>query len=397
MSKVGRNDPCPCGSQNKYKRCCLEQDQQNGVIRVAFPQQGAASATSSSLSAETVGPHDALLSIIELEMDWSDDKYKGIAKRLVDNLVHEYGLQETLVAIDLWNRYSNQNQPIIRKEEVCLAAIEYCMAEAQGAVSVTQVSLAKKYGVSAAAISQRVSMIFEETDVDEDGLPTLEEHLLVEQALQMDPDTPDRYNMLAEVVASDLKEAILYYKQGMQAGEHSLGANFFAKNRGHFWGLVETRPYMRSKFGYADCLWADGKTKQAAREFEELLSLNPHDNQGARFPLLAAYFELRLYHKAADLMNQYREEHNASYVYNQVLLEYGQNGLSDFLASLFKEARKANRYVLDYLLGKKKLPDEMPDYCPPGSPDEAITYVQVYNDIWHQEPRLIQWMQKQIP
>ena len=24
---AGRNDPCPCGSGKKYKRCCLEQDQ----------------------------------------------------------------------------------------------------------------------------------------------------------------------------------------------------------------------------------------------------------------------------------------------------------------------------------------------------------------------------------
>jgi hypothetical protein len=23
MAKIGRNDPCPCGSGNKYKRCCL--------------------------------------------------------------------------------------------------------------------------------------------------------------------------------------------------------------------------------------------------------------------------------------------------------------------------------------------------------------------------------------
>ena len=22
FSKVGRNDPCPCGSGNKYKKCC---------------------------------------------------------------------------------------------------------------------------------------------------------------------------------------------------------------------------------------------------------------------------------------------------------------------------------------------------------------------------------------
>src|SRR5260370_27759918 len=27
MAKVGRNDPCPCGSGKKYKRCCLEKDE----------------------------------------------------------------------------------------------------------------------------------------------------------------------------------------------------------------------------------------------------------------------------------------------------------------------------------------------------------------------------------
>ena len=26
--KTGRNDPCPCGSGKKYKKCCLEKDQQ---------------------------------------------------------------------------------------------------------------------------------------------------------------------------------------------------------------------------------------------------------------------------------------------------------------------------------------------------------------------------------
>jgi tetratricopeptide (TPR) repeat protein len=27
MAKPGRNDPCPCGSGQKYKRCCLPKDQ----------------------------------------------------------------------------------------------------------------------------------------------------------------------------------------------------------------------------------------------------------------------------------------------------------------------------------------------------------------------------------
>ena len=28
LPKVGRNDPCPCGSGKKYKKCCLNRDQQ---------------------------------------------------------------------------------------------------------------------------------------------------------------------------------------------------------------------------------------------------------------------------------------------------------------------------------------------------------------------------------
>jgi uncharacterized protein YecA (UPF0149 family) len=24
--KIGRNDPCPCGSGKKYKKCCLNKD-----------------------------------------------------------------------------------------------------------------------------------------------------------------------------------------------------------------------------------------------------------------------------------------------------------------------------------------------------------------------------------
>lgn len=27
--KVGRNDPCPCGSGKKYKKCCLGKDEMN--------------------------------------------------------------------------------------------------------------------------------------------------------------------------------------------------------------------------------------------------------------------------------------------------------------------------------------------------------------------------------
>jgi hypothetical protein len=37
VTKTGRNDPCPCGSGKKYKRCCLEHDQQ--VEHAAFAER----------------------------------------------------------------------------------------------------------------------------------------------------------------------------------------------------------------------------------------------------------------------------------------------------------------------------------------------------------------------
>ena len=36
MSKVGRNDPCPCGSGKKYKNCHQETDAQQGGRNKAF-------------------------------------------------------------------------------------------------------------------------------------------------------------------------------------------------------------------------------------------------------------------------------------------------------------------------------------------------------------------------
>lgn len=32
MAKIGRNEPCPCGSGLKHKRCCLPQKRTNGAV-----------------------------------------------------------------------------------------------------------------------------------------------------------------------------------------------------------------------------------------------------------------------------------------------------------------------------------------------------------------------------
>ena len=36
MAKIGRNDPCPCGSGKKYKKCCLLKEQVQTVTRLVL-------------------------------------------------------------------------------------------------------------------------------------------------------------------------------------------------------------------------------------------------------------------------------------------------------------------------------------------------------------------------
>ncbi len=51
MAKPERNDPCPCGSGQKYKRCCLAKDQEaeSAALKAAAEALGVSRPTLSNL------------------------------------------------------------------------------------------------------------------------------------------------------------------------------------------------------------------------------------------------------------------------------------------------------------------------------------------------------------
>ena len=59
MAKPGRNDPCPCGSGNKYKRCCLPKEEAAEHARFARAAAEAADAAS-ALKEQQQAAFDAL-------------------------------------------------------------------------------------------------------------------------------------------------------------------------------------------------------------------------------------------------------------------------------------------------------------------------------------------------
>ena len=70
---------------------------------------------------------------------------------------------------------------------------------------------------------------------------------LANKALTISPLCADAYVLLAEEKAKSAKEALEYYRKGVDAGSRALGTKAFNEYAGHFWGFLETRPYMRAR------------------------------------------------------------------------------------------------------------------------------------------------------
>ena len=103
---------------------------------------------------------------------------------------------------------------------------------------------------------------------------------LARRAIAISRDCADAWSILGDR-APGTTAALPFYHEAVAAGERTLGAEYFGKEVGHFWGLVETRPYMRARYALADTLDADGQVDEAIVHYRELIRLNPGDNQGA--------------------------------------------------------------------------------------------------------------------
>jgi tetratricopeptide (TPR) repeat protein len=216
---------------------------------------------------------------------------------------------------------------------------------------------------------------------------------LAQRALAICPDCADAHVLLAEDAASR-KESLEQYEKGVAAAERALGPEIFREAAGHFWGILETRPYMRARLGLANTLWTMGRQEEAINHARDMLRLNPNDNQGIRYTLAGWLLNLDRDEELAQLLEQYGYEGSATWAYTRALLAFRQDGDTPEARRLLKEAKKINKHVPDYLLGKKPLPMEPPSYYSPGQPSEAIEYAGSFLASWKNTAGALDWLQE---
>jgi tetratricopeptide (TPR) repeat protein len=204
--------------------------------------------------------------------------------------------------------------------------------------------------------------------------------LLVQEALKISEDCADAYVLLAEESARNLAEAKELYEKGVEAGERALGEEIFSE------------PYMRARAGLAQCLWLLGQHQEAITHLKEMLRLNPGDNQGVRYFLSTCLLEEGMDEELAKLLKEYDEDASASWAYTRALLAFRQGGMTEKAGRQLKEALARNPFVPAYLLGKKKLPRQMPGYVGFGDENEAIDYAAAAISVWAKTKGALDWL-----
>ncbi|MCB9852529.1 MAG: tetratricopeptide repeat protein [Phycisphaerales bacterium] len=214
---------------------------------------------------------------------------------------------------------------------------------------------------------------------------------LARKALEICDDCADAYVILADEAARPA-EAIDFYRQGVEAAERTLGAACFEENAGEFWGLIETRPYMRARFGLAQCLWADDRRAEAVEHYEALLRLNPNDNQGIRHILAACLLAMNDGERLTELFKRHENEVTAEWQYIRALWMFRQEGDSAEARRQATEALASNRHVPDFLAGRREIPSLLPGTYQLGAEDEAILCAAELGDEWYSTPGAIKWL-----
>jgi tetratricopeptide (TPR) repeat protein len=219
---------------------------------------------------------------------------------------------------------------------------------------------------------------------------------LAKQALKISPLCADAYVILARHAPRGSDKQLDLWRRGAAAGQAALGAAF-ADYVGHFWGVLETRPYMRARYGLASALWERGARAEAIDHLRDMLRLCPGDNLGVRYVLSAWLIDAGRDDDLDALFKTYRDDGDAGWSWTAALAAFRRGGDGAKSRAALDRAVQANGYVAAYLMGTKRLPKSLPPYVSPGEENEAVDYAARCTAGWRNTPGALAWLRAHLP
>ncbi len=214
--------------------------------------------------------------------------------------------------------------------------------------------------------------------------------------LDEEPNELDEFDELLELVLADTElKALEPMQMLLEIMESGLITKQFIKdNTGYFWGLHETRPYMMLRAHRAKIHALHGYTQKAQSELEELLKLNPNDNQANRFVLMNCLIINKQWDKLDALLADFdfQELHATA---SRALSAFVKHGDSKPANDYKKMLQQQNKHFTKILTGQEKLKEQQPPYFSPGSKEEVAVYLDsLGKQAWISVPASLFWLRK---
>ncbi len=213
------------------------------------------------------------------------------------------------------------------------------------------------------------------------------------------PEYLDAYYYLAmmKIYNEDYDGGLSLLKKAVSVGEAVYPAEFIGDNKQLHWKFSGNRPFLRICEAFASLLRDMGKDKEALKQFEKLLNLNPADNQGIRGSLIDLYFENAAPNQVLKLVDRYPEDILPEINYGKVLamLQLGKNKKA---AAALKKAHAHLPLVAREIAKKKhrKPESDIEGYVTVGGADQAYEYWQNSKAFWKETPGAIDFVRQWI-
>jgi len=234
--------------------------------------------------------------------------------------------------------------------------------------------------------------LYEEGDLEEAGK-------VFRAVLAQMPDHLDALHHLAMVLSErNLPDkARDLWEQAVRIGRKAFPEDFKTGKDRLEWAMLENRPFLRSLHGLALVRDEDGETEEALRLYQELLSLNPNDNQGVRAMTQETLFKLGRLEDALKIARQYPDDIMPETLYGRALALFKLGKRRQATLALQKAIDCLPLVGKELLKAKHRLPrSASPDGVTVGGADEAYYYWERWGQFWEGDAEALKWLRKTV-
>jgi tetratricopeptide (TPR) repeat protein len=227
---------------------------------------------------------------------------------------------------------------------------------------------------------------------------TQEAFAVFQDLLQRHPEHLDVRDSLAQVYEEigqdDRAKALL--EEAVALGRRAFPKAFRAGDRLE-WGWLENRPFLRCLCSLGLVYEREGRLEEALAIDQELLSLNPNDNQGVRALEVTVLFALKRPEDVITVCMAYPDDGTPEITYGRALALL-QLGRDDEATIALREAvRWRPRVAAELLKTRHRRPQSsIPGYITMGGADEAYEYWQHNGQFWEETEGALSWVAETV-